>query len=636
MPSSVNNHPLRSLPFLLTGILASALASCGESSTVPEYGEACSGECPTLTCLEDSFFPGGLCTETCDTAECGSGGVCDDRWGSSLCILECADDSECREGWDCWRGGCQPACTSDGECGEGGFCVDGRCDGTECATDDDCPGMRCASGACVPIGPVDMGPPPECADDCEGVCLSAGYGGGCAPRCEDLSGCPSGTNCSPVPSDTDGDGRIDQVDAACVPFEEGGRFAGGTCSGSTGPTTQCDSRTCYRNQCVVACNDDSDCLRGQSCQEVPWDDATVRTCFDLPGLNTGEIELRTGNLSPGTLNEVTFAAPRGATSMTLLLRQTDGTELPLTFVSLIDPVERSIFDLEGISMGEDQPVRWLPLGTNESAAMLVPNSTGDRVRYRHGRHRIAYAAFEPEGGGSPTGNVRLVARFARGNGQRLRLHFHIAPGLGISAASAPSSSRLQNAVAAMANTYSAAGVAVEIDGYSDISGTRFTIIDSTDGATSEMAELFSQGTASGDVLDVFLVRAIDTASGSPLGVAGGIPGPPSIHGTLNSGVVVAYDSGVVGGSSNLGQIIAHEAGHYLGLFHSTENGDPCAPGEFADCAPFGGGDPISDTSRGDNRNMMFYALQTFGGGTTNNRISDGQGFVLQRNPLVLR
>ena len=322
--------------------------------------------------------------------------------------------------------------------------------------------------------------------------------------------------------------------------------------------------------------------------------------------------------------------------MALVLQQQDGTELALTFVNVIDPRETSIFDLDGIAMLEDQPIRWLPIGTNESATMLVPNSTADRVSYRHGRHRVSYAAFEPDGGGSAEGNVSLLARFASGNGRTLRLQIHIAPGLGFNASNAASNSRLQNGIAAMANTYSAANITVEVAGYSNVSGSQFTIIDSTDGPGSEMAQLFSRGSGSTDVLDVFMVRAIDTGSGSPLGVAGGIPGPPGIHGTLNSGVVVAFDPGVVGGSANLGQIIAHEAGHYLGLFHSTENGDPCAPGEFEDCAPFGGGDPISDTSRGDNRNMMFFALQTFGGGTTNSRISGGQEFVMRRNPLVVR
>ncbi len=631
MPYSVNNHPRLRFPFLFV-LVAAALASCGESSTVPEYGDGCTGTCPTLTCLEDTFFPGGLCTESCSDAECGAGGLCDDRWGTALCLAECADDSECRDGWDCWRGGCQPACSRDSECGEGGFCTEGVCGGTECMTDDECPGGRCASGSCVPIGPIDMGPPPECEDSCEGVCLTPDFGGGCAPRCEDLAGCPGGTNCVPVPSDTNGDGAIDLVEAACVPFGEG-RFAGATCRRTEAPSTECDSRVCFRGQCAISCNDDSDCLLGQSCQDVPWDDTTFRTCFGLPGLENGDLELRRANLSTGTLSEVTFAAPRGASSMTLILQQHDGTDLPLTFVDVIDPRERSIFDLEAISMLEDQPIRWLPISTNESASMLIPNSTGDRVRYRHGRHRVGYAAFE---GGGASGDVSLVARFASGQGRTLRLHFHIAPNIGITAANAASSARLQNAIAAMASTYAAANITVEVDGYSNVSGSQFTVIDSTDGPTSEMSQLFARGGTSGDVLDVFLVRAIDTGDGSPLGVAGGIPGPPGLHGTLNSGVVAAFDSSVVGGSANLGQIFAHECGHYLGLFHSTENGSPCAPGEFEDCAPFGGGDPISDTTRGDNRNMMFWALQTFGGGTTNNRISEGQEFVLRRNPVVIR
>lgn len=635
MPSSVNNHPRLRFPFFSL-IAALALASCGESTTIPEYGDGCTGTCPTLTCLEDSFFPGGLCTESCAEDECGAGGVCDDRWGTALCLAECSDDAECREGWDCWRGGCQPACESDGECGAGAFCTDGRCGGTECTSDAHCPGSRCDAGSCVPIGPVDMGPPPECEDSCEGICLSAGFGGGCAQRCTDALGCPSGTNCSPVPTDSDGDGSVDRVDPACVPFQEGGRFAAGSCGATAAPSTSCDSRVCFQGQCVISCDDDADCLAGQSCQTIAWDDATFSTCFDVPGLENGDLELRRGGLSTGVVSEVTFAAPRNATSMALVLQQTDGTELPLTFVSVIDPREQSIFDLDAIAMLEDQPIRWLPISTNESATMLVPNSTADRVSYRNGRHRVSYAAFSPEGGGSLDGDVSLVARFASGNGRRLRLHFHIAPGIGITAANAPSSSRLQNAIAAMAATYAAANISVEVAGYSNVSGTQFTIIDSTEGPSSEMAQLFARGTTSGDVLDVFLVRAIDTGAGSPLGVAGGIPGPPGLHGTLNSGVVAAYDSSVVGGSSNLGQIIAHEVGHYLGLFHSTENGDPCRPGEFEGCAPFGGGDPISDTSRGDNRNMMFFALQTFGGGTTNNRISAGQQFVLQRNPVVLR
>ena len=482
-----------------------------------------------------------------------------------------------------------------------------------------------------------MGPPATCEDTCDGVCLDAAYGGGCGQRCSDSSECPSGTGCSPIPADTDGDGSIDRVDSACVPFTDSGRFVGGACSGSTGGSPLCDSRTCYRGQCVISCDDDGDCLPGQTCQDgVPWDEATFRTCFDAPGLASGELELARTTLRSGGLGNATFAVPRTATSVAFVLRQMDGTELPLTFVELIDPADQVIFDIEGIAGGTDQPIRWLPLGTNQVAAMLVPNSTPDRVRFRHGRHRLTWSAFQTASGEVAEGDTRLIARFAKGSGARLRLHLHFAPGIGVDAASAPTTARLQNALAAMAATYASAGITVEVAGYANVSGNQFTIIDSTDGPDSEMAQLFARGIGTDDVLDVFFVREIDTPDSIVLGIAGGIPGPPGEHAALSSGVVVTYDSGIVGGSANLGQVIAHEAGHYLGLFHSTENGTPCAPGEFEGCAPFGGGDVLTDTSRGDNRNMMYFALQTFGGGTTNNRISDGQQFVLQRNPLVLR
>ena len=61
-----------------------------------------------------------------------------------------------------------------------------------------------------------------------------------------------------------------------------------------------------------------------------------------------------------------------------------------------------------------------------------------------------------------------------------------------------------------------------------------------------------------------------------LGVSGGIPGTPGLHGSPASGVVFALD-GMLGevslwfdGNGLLGQTMAHEIGHYLGLFHTTE------------------------------------------------------------------
>ncbi len=60
-----------------------------------------------------------------------------------------------------------------------------------------------------------------------------------------------------------------------------------------------------------------------------------------------------------------------------------------------------------------------------------------------------------------------------------------------------------------------------------------------------------------------------------LGIAAGIPGPNGIPGTGSSGLVVSVDSHLDDNFENLdlqifGETIAHEIGHQLGLFHTTE------------------------------------------------------------------
>jgi hypothetical protein len=62
---------------------------------------------------------------------------------------------------------------------------------------------------------------------------------------------------------------------------------------------------------------------------------------------------------------------------------------------------------------------------------------------------------------------------------------------------------------------------------------------------------------------VFFVRTIEGA----LGVASGIPGPHVLPGTGASGVAIAVDPHPPG---ELATTIAHEIGHYMGLFHTSE------------------------------------------------------------------
>ena len=64
-------------------------------------------------------------------------------------------------------------------------------------------------------------------------------------------------------------------------------------------------------------------------------------------------------------------------------------------------------------------------------------------------------------------------------------------------------------------------------------------------------------------IPIFFVRSIEGA----LGIASGIPGPHVLPGTGASGVAISVDLVPV---DEMGVVIAHELGHYTGLFHTSE------------------------------------------------------------------
>jgi hypothetical protein len=80
--------------------------------------------------------------------------------------------------------------------------------------------------------------------------------------------------------------------------------------------------------------------------------------------------------------------------------------------------------------------------------------------------------------------------------------------------------------------------------------------------------------------------------------------------------------------STLGQTMAHEIGHFLGLRHTTEHGgsehDPIS--DTPECS-----DPQNGTSCRDHRNFMFPFSIT---GVNQEGVTDGQTYVLKRSALV--
>ena len=603
-----------------------ALSACGGDSHLatpaPNYADPCaaSADCVGgLSCAELPMVTGGLCTARCDAAPCPDGGRCEDVFGARLCLARCAADADCgREDLQCFRGVCRPRCGADADCGPDARCEAGECNGGACTLPSDC-------GAAL-------------------LCVSDEAGASCAAACADSAACGDlrARRCAPVALDTDGDATPDTVGAACVALAPAEGATGSACA-SDG---ECAARACVDGECAEVCDDASDCLLGQECvggrargglggtfSGCGHAPVTSPTLVDLP---LGAPRVRAGGVSA----DLTFAVPDDAVSVTFVAHQTSGAEaLPVTFVDIVSPTGESLFSLTDITSWVDPPNRWLPSETEGIAAILVPNTTSERVAFRGGRHSVSVGLFPRFAGDTASASFEVVARIKRAPGARvsggaLDLNVFCAT-TGVTAASAPSNARLSRALDEFAAVYASRGVTLGAVRYFDVGGASFRVIDTVDGPTSELSQLFALSAGRTEqAIDLFLVDAlVGTRDGfTLLGVAGGIPGPPATHGTGHSGVVVAFPAAVAGTAASLGDTIAHELGHYLGLFHNAESVRACAAGTgptaTTSCAPFGGGDVLADTAPSDTSNLMYWAAL---GGTA---LSPGQGYVMLRSALV--
>ncbi|MFO0682294.1 MAG: hypothetical protein U0234_09600 [Sandaracinus sp.] len=633
-------------------LFALALGGCGggEVHEPPQLGAACGPDTVCaggLSCLPTSDGR-GYCTAVCDASTpCPSGAVCNDAFGASVCFAACTADGDCPEGRQCWSGACQPACDADGQCGLG-TCTGGRCIGPECTVPGDCGGGRvCTGGHCVE--PVDGGGPMlapgspctsagECAS---GICLPADRGGVCSVPCTSVDACLAlrfDSLCGPASI-----GGV--VGTYCMPYSATAHGNAEACASDS----QCSSSACVGGQCREVCDSDARCLRGQHCTSVPWGGGTFMGCGYDPAPASGT-EVRTIDVGDymipanSGITDLVFATPPETQSVTLRARQTGGTPLELTWYEVYDAAER-IFSLEGMSTYQPQRVRWYPFDSTSASAMLIPNSTTDVYTYRPGRLRFSLAAYPEMEGGTGTVNVHVDALLVVGapptaGTLHLRLHF---VNVGVTAATAASDVRVQTMLQTYGSILAQVGITIADVSYVDVNAPALAVIDSADGEASELSQLFRTSTGTTEnVLNLFLVQQVRAGSSrefNTLGISGGIPGPPRIHGSSHSGVVIAFDPGVVGtgaaGGRMAAQIAAHESGHFLGLFHNTEMARPCGAGETPTasnpCAPFGGGDTIADTSYGDSNNLMYFQVN---GTATNTRLTAGQGFVELRNPLT--
>ncbi len=470
---------------------------------------------------------------------------------------------------------------------------------------------------------------PQCQS---GKCLPSDRGGVCTGSCSRFADCfgvvDFEAGCAPV-------ARGGVVETLCIPYEPSKGEIAYRCE----TDSDCASHTCIEAQCTEACSETNECVLGQICTDISWNGGRFRGCGY--STETGVIEIPLGEhevqVNGGTADLV-FATPPDSVSVTLRARTTSGDPIPFTFYDVYDPRNDAIFLIQDIYANHDTPNRWLPTNPWESIAMLIPNATEERVSYASGRYRFRLYGLEREPDDRGTARIAVSALVKRAPngvvGGTLDLDVYVVGLTGITAANAPSHANVQGVLSRARTLLGQAGILLGDIAYREITGadaTRLQVIDSTEGIDSELAALFRHSDAlTGPRIAVFLVRSINGgSSGTTLGIAGGIPGPSSVHGTMNSGIAIAFEAA---DPMSIGHTLAHETGHFLGLYHVTERGRACADGETpTSCAPFGGTDTIGDTTRGDTTNLMNWSIV---GSGTNTHVSPGQAFVLQRSAVA--
>jgi len=142
-------------------------------------------------------------------------------------------------------------------------------------------------------------------------------------------------------------------------------------------------------------------------------------------------------------------------------------------------------------------------------------------------------------------------------------------------------------------------------------------------------------------VSVFFIDDFSDEAGT-LGLAAGVPGPVGVSGTASSGVVLSILShldatGTALDTTLLGETMAHEVAHQLGLFHTTEadglehdflpDTPECTPADDAD------GDGLVSAEECvalDGANLMFWIAGDF----SQDQLSPIQADVLRASPVA--
>jgi hypothetical protein len=397
--------------------------------------------------------------------------------------------------------------------------------------------------------------------------------------------------------------------------------------------SDCETGFCaFAGSCVDPCLGVDDCPAGSRCTSVlsvtsPGSMQPANACvarFDPPaGVTITDRRRLAVDLRPDALRSVdVLSPPTGVREFLFDGRGASANGITVALVTATEPRLLELFDA-----GVTQPFAPPPIvGVNTQDNPLV-------IRYPNGPDapddvqalRFSMAA---------TSSEVFLTEFRRSTpARRLDLNlFYV--GIGASPSGARGPGRIGRAIDGVAAVIGPEIELGTVRQFEVVGRTAFTF-DSPNLDRNQHEAMFEFLTAGAGraAVNVFFVQTLPSAGGAVLGIAGGIPGPSVAHGTTASGVAVAFD--LLPTEQELAAVVAHEVGHYLGLFHTTEvfgiSVEPLtdtAVCSFDFDANENGAVEEEECGEADGDNLMFWS----GSGTT---LSPQQRAV-QSTSLVLR
>src|SRR5690606_27899954 len=140
-------------------------------------------------------------------------------------------------------------------------------------------------------------------------------------------------------------------------------------------------------------------------------------------------------------------------------------------------------------------------------------------------------------------NATAIVKTQPASANALDVNFFFVGVDGLDAATAQTDADFQEIVTNVGEIYSSAGISIGDISYNDVTGAdadTFSVIDTTESPDGELFRLFELSSGqSNRAINFFFVADIAGSGGfSLLGLSGGAPGPPTIHGTRRSGVAI--------------------------------------------------------------------------------------------------